>query len=453
MDSIQKQLRESVQFRLSLSLATLILLLALAAGAFSFTAAYNEANALQDDVLRQVAALFNQQHIPLAHQANRRLENCNEESRVVIQYLSDSGKAKADSDAGTLLPLPTSLPDGLHTLQINGESFRVLLKTTVGKERIAVAQETGLRDQIARDSALRTVMPFLVLVPMLLLAVSRLVRKIFQPIAVLSGEIDRRGELELHPVETAELPAEIRPFVVAINRLLERVAQMVENQRRFVADAAHELRSPLTALSLQAERMAQTDMPLPAWQRLEALRRGIERGRVLLDQLLALARVQAAPKLAHAPVSAQQVYRQVLEDLLPLAEAKRIDIGVEGEQDAQIAPSELDLLAMVKNLVDNAIRYTPHGGRVDLEVVLSGGGAMLRIVDSGPGIPPEERDRVFDPFYRALGTDQLGSSLGLSIIKAIADRIGADVRLDWADPAACAGLCVCVAFPPAALAA
>ena len=205
MDGIQRQLRESVQSRLSFALSSVILLVALAAGVFSFSAAYHEANVPQDDVLRQVAALFDQQHAPLAHLANRKLESGDEESRVVIQYLSDSGKAETDSDAGTLLPL--SLPDGLHTVQINGESFRVLLKTTVGGDRIAVAQQTGLRDQIARDSALRTAMPLLV--PLLLLAVARLVRKMFQPIAALSCEIDRRGEMELHPVETAGLSVRV----------------------------------------------------------------------------------------------------------------------------------------------------------------------------------------------------------------------------------------------------
>ena len=149
-----------------------------------------------------------------------------------------------------------------------------------------MAQETGVRDEIARDSALRTLMPFLILVPVLLLIVANLVRKMFRPIAALSAEIDQRAEQELHPVEEGHLPAEVRPFVVAINRLLARVNQSMETQRRFVADAAHELRSPFTALSLQAERLAEADMSNLARGRLMTLRRGIERGRSLLDQLL-----------------------------------------------------------------------------------------------------------------------------------------------------------------------
>jgi two-component system OmpR family sensor kinase len=190
----------------------------------------------------------------------------------------------------------------------------------------------------------------------------------------LSNEIDERAEQELHPIDERHFPTEVRPFAVAFICLLARVAQAMDTQRRFVADAAHELRSPLTALSLQAERLAEAEMSSPTRERLSALRQGIERGRNLLDQLLTLAKVQSteSPK---SPVSVQRIYRRVLEDLMPLAEAKRIDIGVEGEQDAQVWVSEPDMIAVVKNLVDNAIRYTPERGRVDLSVSLEKGHA------------------------------------------------------------------------------
>ena len=447
MDGFKKRLNESVQFKLSFSLSLAILIIALVAGIFSFASAFDEAHELQDDMLRQVAALFDRQHLPLAHLGDDgRAKDSDEESRVIVQYLADGSKATG-GDAGTPLPLPITLPDGLHTLEVNGERFRVLVKTTSSDERIAVAQETGVRDEISRDSALRTLMPFLILVPILLLIVADLVRKMFRPIASLSAEIDQRAEQELHPIEESHLPDEVRPFVVAINRLLARVDQSMESQRRFVADAAHELRSPLTALSLQAERLAQADMSDLARERLMTLRRGIERGRNLLDQLLTLAKAQTALDRPKSSVSMQHVYRRVLEDLMPLAEAKHIDIGVEGEQDAQIWVNELDVIAIVKNLIDNAIRYTPDGGRVDLSVTTEEGRAILRIQDSGPGIQVAERERVFDPFYRTLGSDQVGSGLGLSIVKAVTDRIGAEIQLGFSDEVAHSGLCVCVLVP------
>jgi two-component system OmpR family sensor kinase len=448
MDGFKKRLNASIQLKLSLTLSLVILVVAVVAGIFSFMAAFDEAHELQDDTLRQIAALFNRQHLPPIRLGNDNpAQDGDEESRVVIQYLADSEKAVHQRDAGVPLPIPNTLSDGLHTLDLAGEPFRVLVKTTALDERIAVAQETGVRDEIARDSALRTLMPFLILVPILLLIVADLVRKMFRPIAVLSTEIDQRSEQELHPVAADHLPIEVRPFVVAINRLLTRVNHAMDAQRRFVADAAHELRSPLTAMSLQAERLADTQMPEQARQRLATLQRGIERSRNLLDQLLTLAKAQSTSDVPLSPISIQGIYRRVLEDLLPLAEAKHIDIGVEGTQDAQVLVSELDLVAVVKNLVDNAIRYTPKGGKVDLSVSVQGGCARLQIMDSGPGIAVDERQRVFDAFYRTLGSDQVGSGLGLSIVKTIADRIGAEIKLSPSDTVNGSGLCVCILIP------
>ncbi len=447
MDGLKRRLNDSVQFKLSIALSLAILLVAIVAGVFSFMSAFDEANELQDDILREVALLVDRQRLsPDSPDANSH-GNSDEESRVVVQRLGVDSPLPAGVGIGGRLPLPVTLADGLHTLNAGDETYRVLVKTTAVGERIAVAQEAGLRDEIALNGALRTVMPFLVLVPVLLLVVADLIRKMFRPIATLSREVDRRAEQDLHPLEDSHLPVEVRPLAVAINRLLARVGHAMDTQRRFVADAAHELRSPLTALSLQAERLADAEMSEPARQRLSVLRQGIERGRKLLDQLLALARAQSVSDQPDSPLSVRGVYRRVLEEFMPLAEARQIDIGVEGGLDAQVSVSELDMLAIVRNLVDNAIRYTPEGGRVDLSVVSSGGRAVLRIRDSGPGIPPAERKRVFDPFYRTLGCEQTGSGLGLSIVKTIADRTGIEVCLDSSDMAGQCGLCVSLVMP------
>lgn len=448
MDGFKRRLNASVQLKLSFTLSVAILVVAVVAGVFSFLSAFDEAHELQDDVLRQVAHLMDRQRLsPSAPSSDPQPQDADEESRVIVQRLGEGSPSAAAVDAGGTLPLPATLSDGLHTLQVGGETFRVLVKTTTAGERVAVAQESGFRNEIARDGALRTVMPFLILMPVLLLIVADLVRKMFRPIAALSREIDQRSGQALHPVDDRHLPVEVRPFAVAINRLLAGVGQAMESQRRFVADAAHELRSPLTALSLQAERLADAEMSGLARERLTALRKGIERGRGLLDQLLTLAKVQSAADLPRSPVAIQDIYRRVLEDLMPLAEARRIDIGVEGTQDAAVWVSELDMIAVVRNLVDNAVRYTPEGGRVDLSVAVSDGKAELRIRDNGPGIPLAERDRVFDPFYRMLGSEQIGSGLGLSIVRTIADRIGAEIHLDFANEARQTGLLVAVMFP------
>jgi len=287
-------------------------------------------------------------------------------------------------------------------------------------------------------------LPFLILFPVLLLVVSDLVRKLFRPIASLATEIDQRAEQALHPIDEQHLPTEVRPFVVAINRLLGRVAQSMETQQRFVADAAHELRSPMTALSLQAERLAASELSAPARERLLPLSLGIERSRKLMDQLLSLAAMQSASERPVTRVSVHEIYRQVVEDLLPLAEHKHLDIGVTSINDVQVMINELELFTLVKNLVDNAIRYTPQGGQIDLSVEVIQQTIQLQIKDSGPGISVDEQARVFDPFYRSLGTGEAGSGLGLSIVKAIADRIGAQVRFGFTDDIQKKGLCVSV---------
>lgn len=451
MDGLKKRLNESVQLKLSFTLSLAILFVAIVAGISSFLSAFDEAHELQDDVLRQIAQLVDRQRLsPTPPATDARNRDGDEESRVIVQPLGKGNPSASGMDVGEQLPLPATLADGLHTLDVGGETYRVLVKTTGAGERIAVAQASGFRNEIARDGALRTVMPFLILVPVLLLIVADLVRKMFRPISTLSKEIDQRAEQELHPIEELHLPVEVRPFAVAINRLLARVGRAMESQRRFVADAAHELRSPLTALSLQAERLADAEMPVLARERLTVLRQGIERGRSLLDQLLTLAKVQSAAESPRSPVSIQGIYRRVLEDLMPLAEAKHIDVGVEGEQDAQVWVSEPDMIAVVRNLVDNAVRYSPEGGRVDLSVGVQEGLVTLLVQDTGPGIAVDERDRVFDPFYRILGNEQTGSGLGLSIVQTIASRIGAEIRLDFTDNANQTGLRVTVLIPVAA---
>jgi two-component system, OmpR family, sensor kinase len=448
MDGIKERVKDSLQLRLSLWLSSAILSVALIAGLVAFFSAFNEARELQDDILRQVAALVNSHILAVPQSGNTGTgTDTDPESRVLVQVFSADPVNNIKTVINPDFVLAQNLRDGLQTVRTKSKTYRVLVRTLGSNERIAVAQETAVRDEIARDSALRTVMPLLVLVPILLLVITYLIRKIVKPIAALSVEIDERGDEELQPIAPEPFPAEIRPFVDATNRLLKRVEQSMAVQRRFIADAAHELRSPLTALSLQAERLSDAEMSLDAQKRLQALRQGIERSRTLLNQMLALARAQASDITSDRSVSVLQVYRRVLEDLMPLAERRGIDIGVVGEADIKVPVNEIDLTTLTKNLVENAIRYTPSGGRVDLSVQRSKDEAALVIEDNGPGIPEGEWERVFDPFYRLLGSDEIGSGLGLSIVRAISARVGASVRLCYANDQLRSGLRVMVTFP------
>ncbi|MBU4280866.1 MAG: ATP-binding protein [Hydrogenophaga sp.] len=428
MDGFQERLRRSIQWRLAWGLSAAIVLMALLAGMVSFYTAYREANELQDDILRQVAELIRQQPASAWAQLDLQAGHGRDpafESHLVVQALPVTGQAHR---AGTL-SLPTSLVDGLHSLTLDDNRYRVLVESLADGRRFVVAQETQLRDDIAYNSAALTVLPLLVLVPVLLLVVSLLVRGLMRPVTRLAKEIDGRSDHDLHALLSPHLPTEIRPFVNAINRLLARVAEAMDSQRRFVADAAHELRSPLTALSLQAERLAATELSNEAQERLQVLRQGIERGSNLLEQLLTLARAQAVSHEPGQPVSVQHVYRRVLEALMPLAQARNVDLGMIDGPDAQIHVPELALFTLVRNVVDNAIRYTPEGGLVDLQLHTNVREVVLVIEDNGPGIPVDERERVIDPFYRVLGNEQPGSGLGLSIVATLAQRLGGRLEL------------------------
>ena len=238
MDGFKKRLKNSLQIRLSFWLSLAILSVALVAGIFAFYSAFNEAHELQDDVLRQVAMLFDRHGLTVTQAGNSGTEaNIDPESRVFVQLLSRTKPNNRNNHAYSTLALPQNLHDGMQTVRANNESYRVFVKTLGSGKRIAVAQETTVRDEIARDSSLSTLMPFLILVPILLLVVAYLIHNIFKPIATLSVEIDQRSEQELHPVATDLFPAEIEPFVVAINRLLRRIEQTMATQQRFITDA------------------------------------------------------------------------------------------------------------------------------------------------------------------------------------------------------------------------
>ncbi len=295
---------------------------------------------------------------------------------------------------------------------------------------------------------MRTIAPMLLLAPLLVLVVATMVRKLLTPLTQLSDEVNARSEQALHPVEVDNVPVELRPFLAAINGLLARVKQSMDMQRRFLADAAHELRSPLAALSLQTERLAQADMSATAKDRLITVREGIERGRHLLEQLLSLARAQAdSPRNATSSVAVDLLVRKVIEDFIYQAEAKNIDLGMTKSDDAVVVADEMAILTVVKNLVDNAIRYSQQGSQIDVGVHLNAEHVNITVSDHGPGIPAPERERVFEPFYRILGTEESGSGLGLSIVKEIAARLEAEVTLTCTEPEHDRGLTVTLSLP------
>jgi two-component system OmpR family sensor kinase len=447
MDGAKESLVYSLRFRLSLWLSFAIVMIAAIAGSYSFLSRLDEEHTQQDNQLRQTGYLISRlDAVPASPMARERAGDVDFEARMVVRFLPTDGGPPVPPAARSPF-FSNRLSEGLQSVSVGAEEWRVFVRTNSKGVRVAVGQQTRVRDAAALASAVRTLIPILMLVPLLILLVDVLGRQMFKPLTLLSDQLRRRSEHDLGTLSDTDLPSEVRPFVKQINELLGRVGRSMSLQRRFIADAAHELRSPMTAMSLQAERLAAADMPAEARARLIALAAGLQRTRVMLVQLLDLAKSQEPSIHPRTKVSLQAVIREVLEDLVPIAEDKNIDLGVIGDVDAEVEASAVDLKILVKNLCDNAVRFTPAAGRVDIFVQCDNGLVTLQIDDTGPGIPPHERERVFDAFYRVLGNDEIGSGLGLAITRAIADTMSATIELDDAR-APDSGLRVRVTFKP-----
>lgn len=418
--------RHSIQLRLAAALSAALLLAALLAGGFAFYDSYRSTNKLQDDLLRQIAAHIDPNRLP---------ENTESQRDAHIRIQTPAGERTrsrdSDDDDDDHITLPANLPEGLHTFREpdGDDTYRAYIRHTP-QGPVAVLQENDFREDMAEHAAWNSALPLILLAPLSILLTIFIVRRTMQPVHRLSRSLEARRSSDLAPLSTENIPNEIRGFIQAINRLLERTHQAMQQQQRFIADAAHELRSPMTALSLQAERLAANSLPEPAAGQLANLLQGIHRNRRLLEQLLSLSRAQAPEaRRPQERLSSQDLFRSVIEDLLPLAEAKEQDLGVSSPANPVFHANEADLYTLVKTLADNAIRYTPPGSQIDLSAEETPGHIIFRIEDNGPGIPPAERSRVFDPFYRILGSGQEGTGLGLSIARTIAERHGGRIEL------------------------
>jgi len=294
--------------------------------------------------------------------------------------------------------------------------------------------------------ALRTMLPLLVLMPLLILLIWITVGRGLKPLNVVASAVGMRSAEALQPLPEHGLPTEVKPLVSALNELLARLGRSLSFQRSFIADAAHELRTPLAAVQLQiqvAERTRTDDERAAAFAQLKG---GVDRATRLVEQLLALARYEPeAAEQPFAPVNLTDIARDVVVERAPIADAKEIDLGLSSVAPTQIMGDAEALRVMLGNLVDNAIHYTPTRGTVDLEVRTQSNVSCLVVTDTGPGIPPAERERVFDRFYRGDTAGQTGSGLGLAIVRRVAQRHRASIELG--EGSGGRGLKVTVCFP------
>lgn len=362
----------------------------------------------------------------------------------LIQIWTTNGIRIFDSMESEALPQLAVL--GFSNVKARGKTYRVLSVQTAS-QIIQVAQDEAARREIAGRLALRTAAPVALMAPVLMLLVLWVVSQSLLPVARVRRQVAERQASDLSPVSEAGLPDEIRPLVIELNLLFKRVQQAFEAQQHFVADAAHELRSPLAALNLQVQSLQRASSNEARELAVTRLSAGIDRATRLVEQLLVLARQEASVASGMKPtrVFLAAICRLALEDTIVVAQERSIDLGLSHADDVNIEGYAEALRILIRNLLDNAVKFSPQGGRIDLAVHAGDGAVELTVDDSGPGIPVEHRERVLDRFYRVNGSQAAGSGLGLAIVKSIVERHNAELALD--ESASLGGLRVKVRFP------
>lgn len=403
-----------------------------------------EADAFFDYHLKQTALILRDQ--PVEYLLGPQFGPTGASYDFVVQVWSLDGVRVYLSRPHAVLPQITTL--GFSTVSTSEGSWRVFGVQALTRV-IQVAQPMRVRRQRAVALALDTLKPFALLLPVLALVIWFAVGHALSPLGRLTQLVKARRVEALDGLPEAQLPDEVQPLVGALNELLQRLRSALQRERAFVADAAHELRTPLTALHLQMGMLARAASEAERTAAMSTLSAGVQRAIRLVEQLLALARQEPRAGSEHQPLRLDELARAVVAELVPLADAGHIDLGVEAAHSATVRGDADALRTLLRNLIDNAVRYTPPGGRVDVSVTQGSDAAVrLTVSDNGPGIAPAERARVFDRFYRSAGTQPPGSGLGLAIVKAIAEAHHAAVELGEGPDGQ--GLGVSVIFPAAA---
>jgi len=437
----------SLKRRLLIALLAVIAMVWLATAAYSYLDARHEVRELLDAHLAQSASL-------IVAQVGHDLEEIDLEHAPVTDRRARR-VAFQIWERGTILKLhSTDAPEsrlsrreeGYSDATIDGKGWRVF-STWDAKRKflVQIAERDEKRSEIAAGIARNLLIPLFVAVPVLALFLWLTVGRALEPLNRLGRDVAQRKADNLAPLVPAGAPQEIVPLVRSLNALFERVRRLVENERRFTADAAHELRTPLAALKTQAQ-VARGERDDAARQHaLDQLIEGCDRATRLVEQLLILARLEPDAARPAGSCDLLGLARQATAELAPFAVQKNIEIQLCGSQPV-LVEGHADLLSvLVRNLVDNAIRYGPAGSTVSVEIMRVADRARIAVVDGGPGIAPEDRTRIGERFYRVLGTGQSGSGLGLSIVRRIAEIHSAQLRFEQGPGGK--GLQVVVEFP------
>lgn len=426
----------SLRGRLLWFLLAAITMAAIAQALIAYRSALNDADQIFDYHMQQMAMSLRSSATLTNKAADTSPDPGNDD--LVVQVWTPDGAQVFRSLSRAALPQRAVL--GFSNVKANNTTYRIFSVQT-SNQTVQVAMDMAVRQRMAGTLALRTVGPIAVMAPILMLVVWWVVSGSLAPVSRVKRQVAARQADDLSPVSENDLPDEVLPLVHELNLLFGRVRTAFEAQQHFVADAAHELRSPLAALKLQVLSLERAQDDAARSVAIGRVTAGIERATRLVEQLLVLARQEgSADDVRLDRVNLSDLVKRTLGDMAGLAQARQIDLGLNHVEEAAIDGQPDALIILLRNLVDNAIKYTPSGGTVDIELRRVAGEAkgkgapgpgrvLLSVEDSGPGIPPDERERVFSRFYRVPGSPAGGSGLGLAIIKSIAERHGATLTL------------------------
>jgi len=421
----------SLKRRLLVLALTAITLVWLGATAFTYLDARKEFDEVLDAHLAQTAALLviqatheidelETEHTPMLHKYAR---------RVSFQVWEKGQQLRLHSANAPQQPLG-SKKRGFSDTIVDGKRWRVFSTwDEPGEYLIHVAERSDVREELARDIAGDLLRPLLFSMPLLALLLWIAVMRGLRPLDKLAREVEQREPDNLSALDASSAPHEVVPLIERLNRLFARIETSMQKERRFTADAAHELRTPVAAIKAQAQvaRAASEDE-----ERIHALDNailGCDRAAHLIDQLLALARADTLDRNAMEPCRLKDIAAETIAALVPAAREQGVQFELLADEEGDIRGNPGLLRVLLRNLLDNSMRHTPPGTSVQVNITHEPGKICLSVSDNGPGIPKQERDKVLERFYRPLGTQASGSGLGLSIVKRIAEVHDATLQM------------------------
>jgi signal transduction histidine kinase len=400
----------------------------------SYWVSKEELDELYDANLQQVGSAIAAQHLAI-HDVTHLYSNTQVgkgstiqgEEEFYVRVLAKDGTVLYVSHPDIKVPLPSTL--GFSTQKYLNKQWR-FFAIKVNQETIQVAQSLRLRKNTIKETAISLMASQLLFIPFLVLLIFLAIRKALSPLSILSDEIQHRHSTDLKPFPDHQLPVEIKPLVQSLNIFMGKLSDMVGVLKRFTSDAAHELRTPITALKLQLSLLEQAKTKDEQEIAIQSLKIGVGRTEQLISQLLTLARIEPNNRLREIQrLNLLQLVKESIEELLPLAHEKSIDLGLTNGEVAIIDGVQHEIKVLINNILDNAILYTPNYGSVNISLYNNSEHAILEVNDTGPGIAIDDFERVFERFYRGENKDTCGSGLGLSIVREIVLQHGAIIKL------------------------